>query len=93
MTRQEAVNIIGHYDVNFYYISGEHEGEKIPSDKLMDAFEMAMDALDVIDEIEKLCNTEIASITENWMNYHSPSEAKSGFKKVLNRLRGVKEDD
>lgn len=47
MTREEARGIIGHYDVNFYYISGEHEGEKIPANKLMDAFDMAEDALSI----------------------------------------------
>lgn len=45
MKPEEALEILGQYDVNFYWTSGEHEGEQIPADKLTDAFEVAMDAL------------------------------------------------
>lgn len=41
MTRGEAIKIINCYDLNFYDLSGE----KIPADKLADAFDMAIEAL------------------------------------------------
>lgn len=41
MTREEAIKIIDCYDIGFYDLSGE----KIPADKLADAFDMAIDAL------------------------------------------------
>lgn len=41
MTREEAVKIVGCYDIGFYDLSGE----KIPADKLADAFDMAIEAL------------------------------------------------
>ena len=45
MTIEKAIEILSLYDVNFYYISGEREGEKVPANELMDAFEMAIGAL------------------------------------------------
>ena len=41
MTREEAIKIIDCYDIGFYDLSGE----KIPADKLVEAFGMAVDAL------------------------------------------------
>lgn len=41
MTREEAIKIINCYDIGFYDLSGE----KIPADKLVDAFDMAIEAL------------------------------------------------
>ena len=41
MTREEAIKIIDCYDIGFYDLSGE----KIPADKLADAFDMAIEAL------------------------------------------------
>ena len=41
MTNEEAIKIIGCYDLNFYDLSGE----KIPADKLAEAFDMAIEAL------------------------------------------------
>lgn len=41
MTREEAIKIIDCYDIGFYDLSGE----KIPADKLAEAFDMAIDAL------------------------------------------------
>lgn len=41
MTREEAIKIINCYDIGFYDLSGE----KIPADKLAEAFHMAIEAL------------------------------------------------
>ena len=41
MTREEAIKIIDCYDIGFHDLSGE----KIPADKLADAFDMAIEAL------------------------------------------------
>ena len=41
MTREEAIKIIDCYDIGFYDLSGE----KIPANKLADAFDMAIEAL------------------------------------------------
>lgn len=41
MTREEAIKIINCYDIGFYDLSGA----KIPADKLADAFDMAIEAL------------------------------------------------
>ena len=41
MTREEAIKIINCYDIGFYDLSGE----KIPADKLAEAFDMAIEAL------------------------------------------------
>ena len=41
MTKKEAIKIINCYDIGFYDLSGE----KIPADKLADAFDMAIEAL------------------------------------------------
>lgn len=41
MTREEAIKIIDCYDINFYDLSGE----KIPANKLVEAFDMAIEAL------------------------------------------------
>ena len=51
MTREEAIKIIGCYDINFYDLSGE----KIPADKLGEAFDMAIEALSA--DAEKPCKT------------------------------------
>lgn len=42
MTREEAIKIINCYDIDFYDLSGE----KIPADKLADACDMAIEALE-----------------------------------------------
>lgn len=41
MTREEAIEIINCYDIGFYDLSGK----KIPADKLAEAFDMAIEAL------------------------------------------------
>lgn len=41
MTNAEAIKIIDCYDIGFYDLSGE----KIPADKLVEAFDMAIEAL------------------------------------------------
>ena len=43
MKREEAIKIIDCYDIGFYDLSGE----KIPADKLAEAFDMAIEALSV----------------------------------------------
>jgi len=51
MTREEAIKIIGCYDIGFYDLSGE----KIPAEKLLEAFEMAREALQdrpTVDSVE-----------------------------------------
>lgn len=42
MTNAEAIKIINQYDCNFYWT----DGEKIPTEDLIDAFELAVKALD-----------------------------------------------
>lgn len=42
MTKEEAIKIINCYDIGFYDLSGK----KIPADKLVDAFDMAIEALE-----------------------------------------------
>ena len=63
MTIKEAKEIIGHYDVNFYYISGEHESEKIPADKLIDAFDIADRAIMAVEKIYSFIMKSEASET------------------------------
>ena len=41
MTKEEAIKIINCYDINFYDLSGE----KISAEKLVEAFDMAIEAL------------------------------------------------
>lgn len=60
MTREEAIKIIDCYDIGFYDLSGE----KIPADKLADAFDMAIDAL----QTERPTGSWISEIdTGTWM--------------------------
>ena len=42
MTKEEAIKIINCYDIGFYDLSGE----KIPADKLAEALNMAIEALE-----------------------------------------------
>lgn len=42
MTNSEAIKIINQYDCNFYWT----DGEKIPTEDLIEAFELAVKALD-----------------------------------------------
>lgn len=42
MTNSEAIRIINQYDCNFYWT----DGEKIPTEDLIEAFELAVKALD-----------------------------------------------
>lgn len=48
MTKEEAIKIINCYDIGFYDLSGE----KIPADKLAEAFDMATEALERTDTHE-----------------------------------------
>lgn len=51
MTREEAIKIIDCYDIGFYDLSGE----KIPAEKLAEAFDMAIEALQdrpTVDSVE-----------------------------------------
>ena len=56
MTREEAIKIIDCYDIGFYDLSGE----KIPANKLAEAFDMAIEALS-----ERNIARDIATILEN----------------------------
>ena len=49
MKREEAIKIIDCYDIGFYDLSGE----KIPADKLADAFDMAIEALTNVQNMHK----------------------------------------
>lgn len=40
-----------------------------------------------LSDIEILCKTEIAYISAHWLDYHYPSEARSGFEAVLSHLQ------
>ena len=52
MTWREAADILGQYDVNFHYSSEEHEGEAIPGNVLIEAFEKARRALNITEWVE-----------------------------------------
>lgn len=45
MTNEEAMDILGSYDVNFFYSSGEHEGEKIPLLTMAEACDIGREAI------------------------------------------------
>lgn len=66
MTREEAIKIIDCYDIGFYDLSGE----KIPADKLAEAFDMAIEALSVANlksEFESAVpNCQKCAIKELW---------------------------
>ena len=53
MTNKEAIAILSQYDMNFYW----DNGEKIPTKDLMDAFDMAIDALSKCEAIEKIIDS------------------------------------
>lgn len=60
MTREEAIKIIDCYDIGFYDLSGE----KIPADKLADAFDLAIEALQFADKSPRTVKlTEAIEIT------------------------------
>lgn len=48
MTNAEAIKIINQYDCNFYWT----DGEKIPTEDLIEAFELAVKALDAQEPIK-----------------------------------------
>ena len=54
MTMGEAVKIINCYDMGFYDLNGE----KISADKLADAFDMAIEALDVVSKGDLISRAE-----------------------------------
>lgn len=75
MTKEEAIKIIDCYDLGFYDLSGE----KIPADKLAEAFDMAIEALKerpkgkwilTQDEQYEYCTCSECGYQngENWMN-------------------------
>ena len=60
MTNAEAIRIINQYDCNFYWT----DGERIPTDDLIEAFELAVKALDA-QEPRVLTRDEIVEAGEN----------------------------
>ena len=42
MTREEAIEILNLYDINYFY---DLDGSKIPAEKVAEAFDMAIEAL------------------------------------------------
>ena len=40
-----------------------------------------------LSDIKILCKTEIAYISAHWLDYHYPSEARSGFETVLSHIQ------
>lgn len=62
MTNAEAIKIINQYDCNFYWT----DGEKIPTEDLIEAFELAVKALDAqtprvltLEEVEDALDTVV----------------------------------
>lgn len=70
MTREEAIKIINCYDIGFYDLSGE----KIPADKLANAFDMAIEALSADakqgewEDKEVFNDTDDDHIVEEWQS-------------------------
>lgn len=62
MTNSEAIKIINQYDCNFYWT----DGEKIPTENLIEAFELAVKALDAT-EPRVLTLDEAAAAHEVWV--------------------------
>lgn len=70
MTNSEAIRIINQYDCNFYWT----DGEKIPTDDLIDAFELAVKALDeteprvlTLEEVKRLQSLRDGAVwLESW---------------------------
>ena len=61
MTNSEAIRIINQYDCNFYWT----DGEKIPTEDLIEAFEFAVKALDST-EPRVLTLEEVGQIMTVW---------------------------
>lgn len=74
MTREEAIKIIDCYDIGFYDLSGE----KIPADKLAEAFDMAIEALsaDAVQGEWIPCGEkmpkELERVNVTWLNHNPP---------------------
>lgn len=99
MTREEAIKIIDCYDIGFYDLSGE----KIPADKLADAFDMAIEALSAENSNAKTQNSNqetqksngdliyradaIEAVIEYWDGYAKPLDSWD----VMNQTRAVLE--
>ena len=58
MTREEAIKIIDCYDIGFCDLCGK----KIPADKLADAFDMAIEALDVVSKGDLISRAEAIEV-------------------------------
>ena len=54
MTNAEAIRIINQYDCNFYWT----DGEKIPTEDLIEAFYMAGKALKEVDYLRSICRKD-----------------------------------
>lgn len=84
MTREEAIKIIDCYDIGFYDLSGE----KIPADKLADAFDMAIEALSAEAEMKCIAqiNVNVGEIIERIKKEHDIERPKGEWikKQVFN---------
>lgn len=76
MTNAEAIRIINQYDCNFYWT----DGEKIPTEDLIEAFELAVRVLDA--QAPKLLDLfgQAVYMPLVWIEYrdHPPCPAKIG---------------
>lgn len=43
-------------------------------------------------KIKELCQNEIAYINNHWLDFRSPSEAKSGYEFVLDKIKEVQHE-
>lgn len=68
MTNSEAIKIINQYDCNFYWT----DGEKIPTEDLIEAFELAVKALDT-QEPRMMTLAEVESSDSSvWLERNMP---------------------
>lgn len=66
MTKEEAIKIIDCYDIGFYDLNGE----KIPADKLVEAFDMAIEALKAQENMIPLDGEDIMFVTTEEYKEH-----------------------
>ena len=87
MTNEEAIKWL---KVEASYIEEDVGHGK----EILEAYDIAIEALeqepcnDTISrqEVLDMCKKEIDHISKNWQNYHSPSEAKSGFSYIATNI-------
>lgn len=70
MTNSEAIKIINQYDCNFYWT----DGEKIPTEDLIEAFELAVKALDATEaRVLTLEEVRACSPHKEWLWLEEPA--------------------